>query len=78
MFCAYTWPRYQLSVYTTIGPLVSFYRGSLKIHPSLYHFLSPPQFPFLYYLEGANYELPLYEDLPVMGDFPFKPNSTSG
>ena len=22
MFCAYTWPRYQVSVYRTIGPLV--------------------------------------------------------
>ena len=24
MFCAYTWPRYQVSVTRTIGPLVSF------------------------------------------------------
>ena len=22
MFCAYTWPRYQVCVYRTIGPLV--------------------------------------------------------
>ena len=22
MFCTYTWPRYQVSVYRTIGPLV--------------------------------------------------------
>ena len=22
MFCAFTWPRYQVSVYRTIGPLV--------------------------------------------------------
>ena len=25
MFCAYTRPRYQVSVYTTIGPLVTIY-----------------------------------------------------
>ena len=24
MFCAYTWPRYQVSVYRTTGPLVLF------------------------------------------------------
>ena len=28
MFCAYTWPRYQVSVYRTIGPLVYYMLGA--------------------------------------------------
>ena len=33
MFCAYTRPRYQVSVYRTIGPLVTFLLSdAMKLH----------------------------------------------
>ena len=31
MFCAYTGPRYQVSVYRTIGPLVCVFRGKILV-----------------------------------------------
>ena len=37
MFCAYTRPGYQVSVYRTIGPLVSYQRDSVAAFQTSFH-----------------------------------------
>ena len=43
MFCAYTRPGFQVSVYRTIGPLVLLNPQNLSLVSSYTHFIIPPR-----------------------------------
>ena len=63
MLCAYTRPRYQVSVYRTIGPLVSYYvNNGLSFNVSLIYIFDRVPMAFTIYGRGTimliNFQFP--------------------